>query len=51
MIFIVTSEETGRNGLTRRDIGKWAFMDFRTRVFYLRKTREECEELRQILAA
>jgi hypothetical protein len=51
MIFKVTGEDTGRNGLTRRDIGKWAFMDFRTRVFYLRKTREDCEELRRVLAA
>ena len=51
MIFKVTAEDTGRNGVTRRDVGKWAFMDFRTRVFYFRKTRQECEELRRILTA
>ena len=51
MIFQVTIDDIGRNGLTKRDIGKWAFMDFKTRVFYTRKTREECEEIRRALAA
>lgn len=51
MIFQITIDDIGRNGLTRRDLGKWAYMDFKTRVFYTRKTREECESIRRALAA
>ena len=51
MIFRITEENIGRNGLTKRDIGKWAVMDKKSRVFYVRKTREECEEIRRVLSA
>lgn len=51
MIFQITIENTGRNGFTRRDIGKWAVMDTKTRVFYIRKTRKECEEISRVLSA
>ena len=49
MVFQVTIENVGRNGFTRRDVGKWAVMDTKTRVFYVRKTREECEEIKKLL--
>lgn len=49
MIFQITLEDIGRNGLTKRDIGKWAIMDKITRVFYVRKTRGQCEEIRNAL--
>jgi hypothetical protein len=51
MIFKVTLDDVGRNGLTKKDLNKWAFMDFQSKVFYLRATREECEELRKALTA
>ena len=50
MIFLITHEDIGRNGLTKRDIGKFCFMYFATKVFYIRKTRQECESLRALLA-
>ena len=49
MIFQITLENIGRNGFTKRDIGKWAIMDKTARVFYIRKTREECEEIKRVL--
>lgn len=49
MVFQVTIENMGRNGFTRRDVGKWAVMDTKTHVFYVRKTREECEEIKKLL--
>ena len=51
MIFLITLDDIGRNGLTKKDLGKWAYMDFRTKVFYVRKTREECNSIRKALAA
>ena len=50
MIFQITEENINHNGFTKRDIGKWAIMDIKTRVFYVRKTREECEEIQQVLS-
>jgi hypothetical protein len=50
MIFLITNDDIGRNGLTKRDIGKFCFMDFVSKVFYVRKTRAECEELRILLS-
>lgn len=49
MVFQVTTENIGRNGFTRRDVGKWAVMDTKTCVFYTRKTREECKEIEKLL--
>jgi hypothetical protein len=49
MIFQITLEDIGRNGFTKRDIGKWAIMDTIARVFYVRKTRDQCEEIRNAL--
>ena len=48
MVFQITIDDIRRNGFTRRDVGKWAVMDTKTCVFYIRKTREECEEIRQL---
>jgi hypothetical protein len=50
MVFQVTADDIGRNGLTKRDIGKFCYMDFATKVFYLRATRAECVELRDFLS-
>ena len=51
MIFQITIENVGLNGFTKRDIGKWAIMDTKARVFYIRKTREECESIKKALAS
>ena len=49
MIFQITAENIGRNGFTRRDLGKWAVMDTVARVFYTRRTEREAREILDIL--
>lgn len=49
MIFKISAEHIGRNGFTRRDIGKWAVMDTAASVFYTRRTEHEARELIEIL--
>lgn len=44
-MFVITEEHIGRNGFTRKDLGRWAVMDTICRVFYIRDTEEEAREL------
>jgi hypothetical protein len=44
LIFEVTSEDVGRLGITRRDVGKWAVLV--SGCVHFRKNHEECLKLR-----
>ena len=47
----ITSDDTGRNGITKRDIGKWWIVCPVSRVVYIRKTEQEVKELKKVLQA
>ena len=42
---IVTVEDTGRNGITKKDVGKYWVMCDTTRVIYIRKDKSEASQL------
>jgi hypothetical protein len=47
----VTVDDIGRNGLTRKDLGKYWVIDPVTRVLYVRKTENQAFDLYKLLRA
>lgn len=51
MYGLITSDDIGRNGLTKRDIGKYWIVCPVSRVVYVRKSQQEAIELHKALAS
>ena len=47
-LFLITSEDVGKTGIKRYDVGKYGVMDS-TKVVYIRKTSEKAERLASLL--
>lgn len=49
MIGLITSEDIGRNGFTKRDIGKWFVVCPVSHVVYVRTSEKDAKELKTLL--
>lgn len=46
---LITLDDVGYNGITKRDVGKWWILCPKSKVMYYRKTRQEAIALNKIL--
>jgi|DEB19_MinimDraft_2_1074335.scaffolds.fasta_scaffold371502_2 hypothetical protein len=46
---LITLEDVGYNGITKRDVGKWWILCPKSNVMYYRKSEQDARELYNIL--